>query len=233
MDRSANSEPTAGPALPLSRQDRAYAELKSRIKTNRYPPGFTALEKELAEELGVSRTPVREALIRLQEEGYVEIRPRHGMRVLSLSPNDMTEIYEVISGLEATAVLLLTRTGLKPDEAKALDAAVSAMEAAIAAGDLDAWAAADGDFHHALFDFCGNSRLRSLGHWHLERTERARHFTLRLRQKPSVSTADHRDLVELIAKGAEEEAQAAVIRHRMRAMKELVAIIARHHLVGV
>lgn len=216
-----------------TRQDQAYQVLKERIKSNRYPPGFTALEKELAEELGVSRTPVREALIRLQEEGYVEIRPRHGMRVLSLSANDMSDIYEVIAGLEAMAVLLTARRGLTIKEEQLLSGTVAAMEEAIAVDDLDAWAIADGQFHHALFDLCDNERLRALGHWHLERTERARNFTLRLRRKPSVSTSDHRELVNLIMSGKAEEAQAAVIGHRLRAMKELVEIIARHQVVGV
>jgi DNA-binding GntR family transcriptional regulator len=62
--------------------DTAYEALRRRILDNTYPPGHQALEQALAAELGISRTPLREALIRLQKEGLVEVIPRHGMRVL-------------------------------------------------------------------------------------------------------------------------------------------------------
>ena len=66
--------------------DVAYATMRRRILDNAWPPGLRALEQELAQELGMSRTPVREALIRLRKEGLVEVVPRHGMRVLPVSP---------------------------------------------------------------------------------------------------------------------------------------------------
>ena len=65
----------------LSLTDEAYGLLKAEILENRMPPGFQALEQDLAQRLNMSRTPVREALIRLQEEGLVEVVPRRGMRV--------------------------------------------------------------------------------------------------------------------------------------------------------
>lgn len=230
---SKRAAPATAPLLQevsVSRTDFAYAELKRRIQSNEYPPGFTALESELALDLQLSRTPVREALIRLREDGYIEIRPRHGVRVLSLSPEDMREIYQVIAGLEAMAVLLLASEGLSPDQLSALDTSVGAMEAAIANGTLDDWSKADKSFHDMLFTFCRNQRLRSLGLSHLARTERARNFTLHLRQKPSISTADHRKLVSMIAARKGPEAQTAVVEHRMRAMEELIRIIEQHRI---
>jgi DNA-binding GntR family transcriptional regulator len=69
--------------IPLAEQ--AYRELKRRILDNELAPGAVLLEQELASLLGMSRTPVREAMVRLEKEGAVEIRPRHGMRVLPIS----------------------------------------------------------------------------------------------------------------------------------------------------
>ena len=69
-----------------SRVDAAYQAIRARILDNVWPPGYRALEQELAHALGMSRTPVREALIRLAKEGLVEVVPRHGMRVLPVSP---------------------------------------------------------------------------------------------------------------------------------------------------
>src|SRR4051812_8794246 len=79
--------------------DLVYQRLKQRILDNEYAPGTQVLEQDLASGLGLSRTPVREALIRLQQEGLVEVVPRHGMRVLPLSPRDMREIYTVLTSL--------------------------------------------------------------------------------------------------------------------------------------
>lgn len=218
------------PGGRTSRVEEAYAELKARIETNRYPPGHTALENELAEELGMSRTPVREALIRLQQEGLVDVRPRRGMQVLGLSPQDMREIYEIIAGHEAVAVHLLASRGPSAALGAMLEEPVGRMERALEAGDLETWAAADEDFHRALFRSCGNSRLEGEGISHLDRTRRARFFTLRLRRRPFRSTADHRRLVELIAAGDPKAAREATLEHRLTAMSELLEIIERYQI---
>src|SRR5512141_1326949 len=86
--------------------DIAYQTMRARILDNQWAPGYRALEQELAQELGMSRTPVREALIRLQKEGLVEVVPRHGMRVLPVSAADMRDIYEMLTALEPMAAEL-------------------------------------------------------------------------------------------------------------------------------
>ena len=73
--------------IPFAEQ--AYSELKRQILTNELPHGSQFLEQEIAEQLSMSRTPTREAMVRLANEGLVEVRPRHGMRVLPISPKDM------------------------------------------------------------------------------------------------------------------------------------------------
>ena len=78
----------SAPAPAVSLVDTAYEWIRRRILDNVWPPGHRALEQEVALELGMSRTPVREALVRLQNDGLVEVVPRHGMRVLPVSPQD-------------------------------------------------------------------------------------------------------------------------------------------------
>ncbi|MGL6180774.1 MAG: GntR family transcriptional regulator, partial [Aestuariivirga sp.] len=92
-----------GDAERLSSAERAYRALKDLILGNQLPAGSQLLEQEAAQRLGMSRTPVREAMIRLEQDGVVEIRPRHGMRVLPVSSRDMREIYEVLTALESAA----------------------------------------------------------------------------------------------------------------------------------
>jgi DNA-binding GntR family transcriptional regulator len=86
--------------------DRAYRELRARILDNSMPSGEQYTEEELAALLQMSRTPTREAMLRLASEGLVEVRPRHGMRIKPVSPVDMREIYEVLTALESTAAAL-------------------------------------------------------------------------------------------------------------------------------
>ena len=90
--------------------DAAYEQIRRRILDIDWPPGHRALEQEVALALGMSRTPVREALMRLQDEGLVEVIPRHGMRVLPVSPNDMREIYQILTALECMAAELLAQS---------------------------------------------------------------------------------------------------------------------------
>src|SRR5271166_6780242 len=85
----------------------AYDALKEAIRNNVFPPGYQGSEKEIATQLGMSRTPVHEAIIRLQEEGLVRVLPRRGVVVSVISPNDMREIYEVIIALETASSELL------------------------------------------------------------------------------------------------------------------------------
>ena len=117
-----------------SQVDKAYGELKADILANRLPPGFQAPEPEFATRLGMSRTPVREALLRLQSDGLVELVPRRGARVLPISVDDMREIYEILTVLEPEAAAGLALREDKQSTFEALNPAVSAMEQALADG---------------------------------------------------------------------------------------------------
>jgi DNA-binding GntR family transcriptional regulator len=222
-----NNVPSAAGA---SLVDTAYQQIRQRILDNAWPPGHRALEQEVALALGMSRTPVREALMRLQNEGLVEVIPRHGMRVLPVSPTDMKEIYEILTALECMAAELLARRKPSVDTLKPLVDATKAMDQALKADDLDAWAAADERFHAHLVDLAGNRQLQAtvLNYW--DRAHRARMFTLRLRPKPVNSTKEHMQMVERLRAGDAEGAAQVTRAHRERASRELVVIFERFKL---
>ena len=97
------------PAAPkATRVSDAYDRLKAEILLGRMPPGFQAPEPEIALRLGMSRTPVREALIRLEAEGLVQLIPRRGARVLPVRAEDMREIYAILTALEPEAAAALS-----------------------------------------------------------------------------------------------------------------------------
>jgi DNA-binding GntR family transcriptional regulator len=208
----------------------AFQEIRRRILDNVWSPGYQALEQEIALQLGMSRTPVHEALMRLSKEGLVEVAPRRGMRVLPVSPTDMKEIYEVLTALESMAAELLANRSPTDAELQPLIEATEAMERALQIDDLDAWARADESFHEKLVLMAGNRLLREsvMSYW--DRAHRARMFTLRLRPKPVNSTQEHMALVARLRQGDAVGAAAVNRGHRERASRELLAIFEKFRL---
>lgn len=207
-------QPTAGnPGTRPKRSlvDEAYEELKRRIVYNELAAGHQALEEELAAELGMSRTPVREALIRLEHEGFVDVVPRRGMRVKAVTALDIREMNEVLSCLESGAAerLALRRPG--PREMARLEAAIAAMDAALEADDMRAWSEADYHFHRLLVEMAGNRQLAEVALNFLEKAHRIRLMTTPLRSTPVYSNVNHAAVVEAIRRG---DAQTAVEIHR-------------------
>lgn len=210
--------------------DAAYAEIRHHILDNLWPPGHQALEQEVALQLGMSRTPVHEALIRLESEGLVEVVPRRGMRVLPMSVNDMKEIYEILAALESQAAELLARRKPSADELKPLVQSTEDMEKALLKDDLDAWAQADERFHEHLVRMAGNKLLADAVFNYWDRAHRARMFTLRLRAKPVNSTKEHMALVKKLRQGDAQGAAEVNRAHRARASRELLDIFERYRV---
>jgi DNA-binding GntR family transcriptional regulator len=223
------SKPERAPA-PGSLVDAAYREIRRRILDNAWPPGYQALEQALALELGMSRTPVREALIRLKNEGLVDVVPRHGMRVLPVSAADMKEIYEILTSLEATAAELVALRKPSAAELAPLERATRDMERALKKSDLDEWARADERHHRHLVELCGNRRLAQVVYNYWDRAHRARMFTLRLRPKPIDSTREHLAVVAAIRRGDAIAARDLHRAHRERGSRELLTLLDRYHL---
>lgn len=221
---------TVAKASRHSLVERAYDEIKRRIMENHYPPGLQMLEQDLARTLNMSRTPVREALIRVEKEGLVEILPRRGMRVVPISVKDMREIYEVLTCLESRAAERLAARKPSEDEIAPLEAAVENMDRALAEGDLDAWAAADEHFHRTLLDLCGNRRLAGMAFTVFDQVHRVRMVTLRMRPIPYQSSLDHRAVIEAIRAGDGLTAYNVHRRHRQQAMELLTRILERNKL---
>lgn len=211
-------------AAAPSLADAAYAALKAAILDGTLPPGHQAAEQEVAERLGMSRTPVHEAALRLQHEGLVAVLARRGVRVLPIGAADLRQIYQVLVALEGAAAELLAEA---PDAGvlAALEAATAAMDAALAVGDRRAWAAADDRFHRALLEGCGNARLGRLAATVADQARRARLATSALRPAPGRSAPEHRHVLRAIRAGDPEAARAAVAAHRRRAGAEIVSLL--------
>lgn len=227
-----SGEGSAGDEGSAGRVIAAYNAIKEAIRSNVFPPGYQAAENEIARQLGMSRTPVHEAMARLQEDGLVRILPKKGIIICALSPADIEDIYEIIIALEGAAAARLARLpeGAREPVVAHLRSATDRMIQALADDDLMAWAVADEDFHEALATRSGNRRLMRMTGTVADQLHRARMFTLRLRPLPVQSSQEHFAIIDAIEKGDAESASRAARLHRQHAHDALVPLISRYNL---
>ncbi|WP_332750345.1 GntR family transcriptional regulator, partial [Hydrogenophaga sp.] len=155
-----------------SRADEAYAQLKSDIAEFRLVPGDRFTESDVSERLGVSRTPVRQALFRLQQEGFVEVLFRSGWRVLPFDFDQFEQLYDLRMVLETTAVQRLC-TGSQQVDLALLDAlaAIWLVPPSERSSDRVQVAEWDEAFHCALVAAAGNAEMARV---HRDVTDRIR-----------------------------------------------------------
>jgi DNA-binding GntR family transcriptional regulator len=166
--------PQALPAIPAhrSRADEAYEQLKSDIAEFRLVPGDRFTESDVSERLGVSRTPVRQALFRLQQEGFVEVLFRSGWRVLPFDFEKFEQLYDLRMVLETTAVQRLCSGNQQVDHAL-LDALAAIWLVPPSERSTDRVQVAEWDeaFHCALVAAAGNAEMARV---HRDVTDRIR-----------------------------------------------------------
>ncbi|WP_198406680.1 GntR family transcriptional regulator [Paracoccus yeei] len=225
--RASRPVPSLQGLTEMPARDRAYHDLRYRILTGRLAPGTTLLETELAALLSLSRTPVREAVIKLEEEGLVEVRPRHGVTVKALSLQDFGHILNVFSALEVRAVELAAARGLTEPEAQALTRMLDQMEAATAAGDITRWSDIDDEFHAAIVALCGNQRLQDAISAFWGQQYRARLMILPLRPLPEDSDREHRLILAALRAGDRGLARERHNAHRDRADVQQMELLRR------
>ena len=148
----------------LRAADRAYLQLRNDILSGLYPAGRRVGEAELAATVGVSRTPVREALGRLKADGLIELLPNQGARIPEWTISDLQEVYELRSIVESRAMGLACANA-SPDIIPELEALCDRMEQAVESPggpDPSELTAANNEFHSLLLTQAGSERLISL-----------------------------------------------------------------------
>jgi DNA-binding GntR family transcriptional regulator len=189
-------------------RDQAYVRLRDAILDGTLEPGEQLKDAEIAEWLGLSRTPIREALARLEEYGLVETAPNRYTRVTPLSGGDARDAFTVVAALHSLAALLGVPR-IEESELATMRRANADFAAALRAADVDRALAGDDRFHGVLVRASANREIsRSLERLmpKIRRLERARFGSLAGRR--SVEQHDH--IVELCASGQAEAAARAV-----------------------
>jgi DNA-binding GntR family transcriptional regulator len=194
--------------------------IRDRIASGVHRPGERLVEDRLADDLGVSRNPVREALRALEVEGYVELIPRRGAIVADLSPEVVAEIFEVRGALEALGAGLAAQRAA-PTQVRRLERLLDTAAQALERGDLRRLPDLNTRFHQLILDMGGNSLLgetmaplRGRTQWIFSRT---------VADRAAQSLAEHRELADAIADGDADRAATLAAAHVAAAHRSYLA----------
>lgn len=150
------------PPRSLTATERAYAYTKARVLDSTFRGGELLSEGEVAQALGCSRTPVREAFLRLETEGLLRLYPKRGALVVPVSPEEVESVMETRLVIERFALEKVARQGLGPGLAPRLDELLERQRERFAAGDAPGFVEADREFHRLYVETAGNSIVLGL-----------------------------------------------------------------------
>ena len=205
---------------------KAYEALRSAIvEMNIYEPGADLRldERGLAARLGVSRTPIREALVRLEHEGLVESVPRRGYFILRKNKEELVEIITVWAALESMAARLITEVA-GADEIASLRTIFSTFDDGLAQANLDEYSDANLRFHQRIVELSRSKALRTTADGILIHVRSIRHRTIGENRRFERSIVDHMHIIEALEARDAELAERLVRDHALN----LAAHVATH-----
>jgi DNA-binding GntR family transcriptional regulator len=199
---------------PRTSRRAVYEELRRRVITLQLTPGTPLSENELAAELGISRTPVRESLILLSQEGLVQVFPKVGSFVSRVDPARVADAQFLREAVELASLGDVPR---EPDRSQVADLRENLAQQAIADRDPDAFFRLDEDFHHGLLRLAGHERVwptvvAAKGH-----LDRARRLGLTENASMTIFRDQHTAVLNALLQGDRDEAR-ALMRTHLRAV---------------
>jgi len=183
-----------------TRAEKLRETIEENIATGAFAPGMHLDETELAQRFGVSRTPLREALIQLSSMGITVMRPRRGAIVAEVTPQRLLEMFEVMAELEAMCGRLAARR-MSPADQSVLMSAHNACELACIADNPDAYYRENEKFHHAIYAGSYSGFLEEQSIAMHRRLRPYRRLQLRVRNRLAASFAEHGRIVEALLAG--------------------------------
>jgi DNA-binding GntR family transcriptional regulator len=188
-----------------SLKEQVYDYLRDQMELGEIRPGTVINMEDTSRELGVSRTPLRDALLQLEAENFVSILPRRGVIVNVLTLHDIKSYYEILGALESAA-LLACFDKIKKTDIKKMKYLNERMAQAISSNDFNSYYQSNLKFHNIFLDLCGNDLLKKTAN-NLKRKlydfPRQQGF---VKEWEVESIKEHQELVNLIEKGQSQEA---------------------------
>jgi DNA-binding GntR family transcriptional regulator len=201
-----------------------YESLREAIVKQDLKPGERLMETELADDMGVSRTPVREAIRKLELEGYVVMIPRKGAFVAGLSIKDINEVFEIRGALEALAAGLSASRATN-DEIEEMERHLLEEASLWESSDLLKTIDIDTRFHELIYRASRNVRLLEMIMDLREQVQRFRTTTLAVPGRMKFALDEHRRVIEAIASRNVQQAQKAAREHIESAENALLEVI--------
>jgi DNA-binding GntR family transcriptional regulator len=200
-----------------------YATLRDAIIRAELPPGRKLSENELATWLGVSRTPIREALVRLRDERLVAIVPQLGTFVSYISPQAVSDASFIREALECAAIRQ-TAVVATEDDVAALEENLRAQERADERGDFDAFYVLDEDFHRMLCDLSGHATVWAVSQRAKGHLNRIRRLSIPMPTYIGEMIVEHRDVVAAVAEHDPDLAEERLRHHLRMVLREIPQI---------
>lgn len=200
--------------------DMAYANIKEAIRLSRLQPGQALSETRLSRQLGISRTPVREALQMLAQEGLVQIIPGRAVTVASPGVQDVMDAIHVRLLLEPEVVRLAAKY-ITPAQLETLQQAQAGLDQAIVDQDRTAWSRADNIYHETISAACPNQLLGELA---MQYRNRVSYLSIDAQgdfERLSACTHEHRQIAQSIA-AHDHEAAAQTMREHIEMFRESI-----------
>lgn len=205
--------------VPVNLSERAYVRIKKMISDYRFSPGSRLNVEQLARDLGTSRTPIWEAVRRLEQEGLAKNIPNRGVFLVELTREATIELYTVREVLEGMAARLAVQR-ISDKALEKMEQMLQAQEKIVAQEDLVAYSKSDFDFHACIYAACGNTILREM----LESIkEKVRPFELRITPILSELFNDHQTIVRALRLRDPLLAEMAFREHNQRILNQLRA----------
>lgn len=205
-------------------EEKVYNILEDQILSQKLRAGDSVTEMKLSKELGVSRTPVREALQRLDREGLIKLRPNKGAVVIGISEQDLIDIYNIRTRLEGLAARIAAENA---DEnlIRRLSDNIELTEFYMSKGNIEKLKDLDSDFHDIIYSYC-QSRILSKTLADLHRYIVCyRKLSLSVKGRLEKSLSEHREIFEAIKAGDADGADKLMSAHVERALLNLLTII--------
>lgn len=208
--------------LPL--RDVVFNTLRQAILRGEMEPGERLMEIQLASKLGVSRTPIREAIRKLELEGLVVMIPRRGAEVAHITEKDMKDVLEVRAALEELAATLACNN-ITPEKISELKMANKRFEAAIVSKDVVDIVDADVHFHDIIYSMTGNQRLIQIINNLREQMYRYRLEYVKDARTHSILISEHNDIIEKLGKRKIAETKEVIRQHITNQEKGIIRLL--------
>lgn len=208
-----------------------FESLREAIIQGKLGPGERLMEIQLAEEMGVSRTPVREAIRKLELEGLVVMIPRKGAYVAGLSLKDIADVFEIRRALEGLAAELASERATD-EELEEMERYLVKISEEIETGDVDKVVETDTGFHSLLYKASRNERLTQIINNLREQIQRSRTTSLSYPGRMKIAVEEHRKIVEAVSARDGELARKLAHEHIENAENAMMKMIQQDKKYG-